>query len=129
MSGWRENEARSQALFREVNEHIEGLGETFTMDGEGSFICECGNPECRQAVGLTRAEYERIREHASRFVVALNHENPETESVVEQNDRFAVVESFGGEASRIARETDPRSQAHVRARAADTTAAAGRSVR
>jgi hypothetical protein len=52
--------------------------------------------------------------------VALNHENPETEAIVEENERFAVVESYAGDSSRIARETDPRSQAHKRATAAET---------
>jgi hypothetical protein len=116
MSGWHEEEARSQALFRQINEDIEQVAESFGTDGQDLFICECGNPECMQEIALTRAEYERIREHASRFAVALSRENPETETIVGQNERFAVVESYPGEASQIARETNPRSQAHVRAK-------------
>jgi hypothetical protein len=57
-----------------------------------------------------------VRAHGNRFVVALNHENPEAESVVEQNGRFAVVETYTGAASRIARELDPRSQRSMRLR-------------
>lgn len=45
---------------------------------------------------------------------ALNHENPEMESIVEQNERFAVVETFAGESSRVSRETNPRSQHYLR---------------
>jgi 3,4-dihydroxy-2-butanone 4-phosphate synthase len=116
MSGWHETEARSQAVFRQFNEQIEQVAGSFGTDGQDLFICECGNPECAHEIALTRAEYERIREHANRFAVALNHENPETETIVAQNERFAVVESYAGEASQIARETDPRSQAHMRAR-------------
>lgn len=111
---WRDKEARSQALFREVNERIEQLAEDFGVDGHNHLICECGNPECTEQIDLTPTEYEAVRAHASRFAVALNHENPETESIVEQNERFAVVETFAGETSRIARETDPRSQQHIR---------------
>jgi hypothetical protein len=122
MSGWRDTEARSQALFRQVNEQIEQVAESFGTDGQDLFICECGNPQCMQEIALTRAEYELIREHASRFAVALNHENPETETIVGQNERFAIVESYAGEASQIARETDPRSQAHMRARHRQTAA-------
>jgi anti-sigma B factor antagonist len=114
VSGWRDKEARSQALFREVNERIEQIADEFGSDGQNQLICECGNPDCTQRIELTPAEYEHVRAHASRFVVALNHENPETESIVEQNDRFAVVETYAGASSRIARETDPRSQQHVR---------------
>jgi hypothetical protein len=116
MSSWHEKEARNQALFREVNEQIGQLPEGPDPNGQESFICECGNPGCTQAIALTRAEYERIREYANRFAIALDHENPETETLVAQNERFAVVETYAGLESRIARETDPRSQAHTRAR-------------
>jgi anti-sigma B factor antagonist len=124
--GWRDKEVRNQALFREVNERIEQLADDFGTDGQNRLICECGNPECTQQIELSAAEYEQVRAHASRFVVALNHENPETESIVEQNDRFAVVETYAGARSRIARETDPRSQQHLRRTQA--AAAEGRGV-
>jgi hypothetical protein len=116
MSGWREEGGESQALFREANEVIEQVAESLGTDGQDSFLCECRNPECAQEIALTRGEYERIRDHANRFAVALNHENPETETIVAQTERFAVVESYAGEASKIAPETDPRSQAHMRLR-------------
>ena len=118
MSSWREREARNQALFREVNERIEQVGESFGTDGPSSFVCECGNRECTQTIDVSRPEYERVRAHASRFVVALNHENPEAESIIEQNSRFAIVETYAGAASRIARESDPRSQQATRRKAA-----------
>jgi anti-sigma B factor antagonist len=114
MSGWRHNEARNRAVFREVNERIEQVADGFGADGHMRLICECGNPDCTQQIALTGAEYERVREHASRFVVALNHENPETESIVEQNERFVIVDTFAGASSRIAPETDPRPQDHLR---------------
>lgn len=114
MSGRREKDASIQALFREVNEQIEQLNETFGTDGEESFVCECGNPECTQAIALPRSEYERIRGHANRFAIALNHEDPEVERLVEENERYAVVEVYAGEGSEIARDTDPRSQANTR---------------
>ena len=115
-NGWHDNEARSQAVFREVNERIEQIADGFDRDGHDWLICECGNPGCVQPIHLTRAEYEHVRQHASRFVVAHNHENPETESIVEENERFVVVETYAGTTSRIARETDPRSQRRLRAR-------------
>jgi hypothetical protein len=127
--GWHDREARSQAAFREVNERIEevanGFGFGFDDDGCEWLICECGNPGCVRPIALTRAEYERIRQHASRFVVALNHENPETESIVEENERFAVVESYAGASSRIARETDPRSQRRLRVTQSETDESGG----
>ena len=110
----RDKEARNQALFREVNERIEQLPNRLAADRYDELICECGNPECTQRVEVTVAEYERVRAHAGRFIVAPNHENPETESIIEQNDRFAIVESLAGESSRIAHETRLRSQRHLR---------------
>jgi anti-sigma B factor antagonist len=112
--GWREREAWNQALFREVNERIEQVAEEFGADGQNELLCECGNGECAQLIELTPPEYHRVRAHARRFVVALNHENPETESIVEQNGRFAVVETYAGACSRIARQSDPRSQRQLR---------------
>ena len=114
MSAWHDEDARNQALFREVNEKLEQFPEPLAVDGYDRLVCECGNTDCLQEIELTRAEYERVRGYASRFIVALNHENPETESIVEQNERFAVVETYAGAASQIARETNPRSQQHLR---------------
>lgn len=121
MRGWREKAARNQALFREVNEQIERLPEGVNVHGYDSFICECGNPECTEPIALTRAEYERVREHANRFAVALDHQNPDVETIVERNDRFTVVETCAGEASQIAQETDPRSQARTRIKRSQPT--------
>jgi hypothetical protein len=119
MSAGHDKDARTQALFRRVNEQIEHFPEDRHVDGRDKLFCECGNSDCMQQIELTRAEYEHVRARASRFIVAVNHENPETESIVEQNERFAVVETYAGAASQIARETDPRSQQHVRRAAAE----------
>ena len=54
-----------------------------------------------------------MRSVANRFAVALNHENPESEVVISENLRFAVVDKIEGIAMRTARDTDPRSDTHV----------------
>ena len=125
MTNWREKEARNQALFREVNERIEQVADGFGLDGNCSFICECGNPECTQAIEVSRGEYEDVRAHGNRFLVALDHENPETESIIDQNGRFAIVETYAGTSSRVARETDPRSQKQTRERRQQTQEGSG----
>ena len=109
MSAWHDRDARNQALFREVNEKIQQLPEGLGADEHDRLICECANTDCMKPIELTRAEYERVRGDASRFIVALNHQNPQTESVVEQNERFAVVQTYAGASSRIAREPERRS--------------------
>jgi hypothetical protein len=57
---------------------------------------------------VTRHEYEGVRASGVRFVIALNHENPEIDLVISENERFATVEKFYGVAARIARAADPR---------------------
>jgi hypothetical protein len=56
----------------------------------------------------SRIEYETIRAEPLRFAIALNHENPEIDRVVAENDRFATVDKFQGAPARIARDTYPR---------------------
>ena len=109
MSEWRDEEARARGVFREVNEQVRELHRIFGEDGRvASFVCECGNGACTQAITMKTTEYEAVRAHPRRFLVAPNHENPEVERVVDENGLFAVVETFVGEASRIAEDTDPR---------------------
>jgi hypothetical protein len=38
----------------------------------------------------------------------LNHENPEIDRVLLENQRFATVEKFYGAPAKVARATDPR---------------------
>lgn len=73
-----------------------------------SFRCECGDRACTGAIRLTAAEYESVRAYATHFAVARNHENPEREHLVEEQERFAVVEAVSGEAVKLARRSHPR---------------------
>jgi hypothetical protein len=123
LSGESEKDAREQALFREVNEQIEQLAVGF-VEGRHSYICECAKRQCTEPMELTCREYEAVREHANRFVVLPGHENAATETVVEQHDRYSVVETIAGEAARIARETEPRP--HTKKRHASPDAAGPR---
>ena len=109
MSEWRDEEANVRGIFREVNEQVRQVNETFGQDGYAeSFLCECGNSACMQTIRVQTAEYEAVRVHPRRYLIARDHENPEIERIVHENGQFAVVETFVGEASRIAEETDPR---------------------
>jgi hypothetical protein len=110
MADWRAQEAINQTIFREMNEWTEDdtdarEGHERTMD---TYLCECGDAGCSAPISLTRSEYEGIRSVPTRFALALNHENPEIDSVIAENDRFATIEKSFGRASRIARASDPR---------------------
>jgi hypothetical protein len=92
-------EAEQQCLIRDANEAIERLNVRLTTGVVRLELrCECGDPDCLERVLPTHAEYESVRAHGSRFIVFVNHENPETASVVKQNERFAVVEVVAADA-------------------------------
>ena len=91
--------ALNEALFRDVNERIREIADTFGQkDSTYDFLCECSDPECAERVVLTSAEYEFVRADPTRFVVAKGHAMPEIESVVDQAKDHAVVEKEGAAA-------------------------------
>ena len=113
MSSWRDAEARRRGAFREVNERIHDLVETFEVEGHGAFVCECGNAECMEPVSVPLEEYEDVRRHSQRFVIAPHHENPDVEVIVCNGGAYAITETFVGEASRIAEDMHPRAEADL----------------
>jgi hypothetical protein len=107
--------AKNEALFREVNERVADVTQSFAkgldlgneVDG---FVCECSDPLCLERVGpLTVEEYEAVRRDARRFIIAPNHQAPDVESVVEKQQRYWIVKKHEGIPSEVARERDPRS--------------------
>jgi len=107
---WRELEAINQTIMREMNEWTEQdydqrLGSERPLD---VYLGECSDRRCTEPITLSRGEYEAIREGATRFAIALHHENPEIDRVVFETVRYAAVEKFYGAPARIARDSDPR---------------------
>ena len=96
--------ARNQSLCREVNERIESIADTA---GDLQLLCECADLECTETVSLSVAEYEVIRASSVRFPIALGHVFPEVEEIVEENERYAVVQKLG-KAAEISDKLDPR---------------------
>jgi hypothetical protein len=91
--------ALNEALFREVNERIRAISDTFGQKDETyDFLCECSDPLCAERVVMTSAEYEYVRADPTRFVVAKGHVMPEVESVVERAKDHVVVEKEGAAA-------------------------------
>lgn len=97
--------ARTQNLFREVNERIEELNGDRLVDGE--LLCECAAKDCTETVSLTLEKYEQVRRVATHFFVLVGHEVSGIERVVERNDRYMVVEKIG-DAGVLAEKLDPR---------------------
>lgn len=104
-----ERAARNQALFRDVNERLEGLAEAFQLVSERTtFVCECADLACIQKLDLSLAEYEEVRSDGNSFIVAPGHVFEDVENVTGENDRFVVVAKVK-EAAEIAEAADPRS--------------------
>jgi hypothetical protein len=92
-----EFQARNEALLREVNERIraidEDAGQWADPQQRFAFQCECGRGDaCSERVTMTLSEYERVRSQRDRFAVAPGHQASDIEEVVEQNDRFVIVD-------------------------------------
>jgi hypothetical protein len=99
----------NEALFRQVNERIEGLNETFaTVTDDFEVICECENLWCIEQIRVSRAVYEQTRARSDRFIVKPGHETEGVEFIIESCQQFVIVEKRAGERKRVAEETDPR---------------------
>jgi hypothetical protein len=103
-----ERKGRNESLFREVNERIAELNQSFDVEGRSEFLCECTREECKEPISISIEEYENVRNESTRFFVVPGHEDESVERVVERNDRYVVVEKIG-EAAEEADELDPRS--------------------
>ena len=104
--------AKNQSLFREVNERVKDVNESFNLLLELSeWLCECVIETCVDRISMTPPEYEAVRAEGNRFAVSPGdgHVVREVERVVEQQDRYWVVEKIG-RAGSIAEKFDPRSQ-------------------
>ena len=98
----------NEVLFREVNERVLDLNETFAVFTERiQIICECGNAACVERISLTPDEYRALRADPRRFALVHGHEAPDVEHVVEETDRFVVVAKDPGGPAELAVETAP----------------------
>lgn len=110
MGDWRAEEATIATIVRDLNEWTEDDSDAGpdAACARHPYLCECGDARCRVSISLTHSEYAGVRALATRFVLAVDHENPEIDTIVAENDRFATIEKSVGEPVRIARARDPR---------------------
>ena len=93
---WEQRAARNEAIFREVNENIADLEESFGEAASGPvYICECANADCTERLTVEPAAYRRVRESPRWFLLLPGHEIPQIERVVERHPRYLVVEKLG----------------------------------
>ena len=99
--------ARTESLFREVNERIAESAERFDAD-ETKFVCECADPTCVERVEATLDEYERVRGDGASFLLVSGHEDEQAEAIVRADGDRAVIEKQHPLVAPIVRNLDPR---------------------
>lgn len=100
--------ARNEDIFREINEGIRRGRWPGEEDSISGFRCECASLGCTDMLSLTFREYERVREHPRRFIIAPGHERLDAEAVVERRSGYLIVQKLGP-AGEAAEASDPRS--------------------
>jgi hypothetical protein len=98
----------NEVLFREVNERIEDLNETFGIRPPAmTIVCECGDPQCLERIEVPIERYEGVRADPARFLVAPGHVVEDVEDVVERHDGYEVIEKREGGPAEFAAERAP----------------------
>jgi hypothetical protein len=114
--------ASNRALFRTVDEQLQGLGVPRENAANAhNAVCECANDVCFEQIDLTPREYETLHETAMRFAVApqAGHVFRDLERVVEQHELYWIVQEdpFPGNPRRVARAGFPIGMTAKRRRA------------
>ena len=100
----------NEVVFREVNERLRELGESFSLVTElAEFVCECANTACTDRIQMALSEYEHVRSDPKWFVIIPGHEIPDYERMISEREAYAVVEKLPGGPAGIAIRDDPRS--------------------
>lgn len=99
--------ARTESLFREVNERIAESAERFEAD-EAEFVCECDDPKCTTRVPHTLEAYEKVRADGTTFLLRPGHDNDTVEQVVEEGENHVVVEKTHPVVAPLVAKLNPR---------------------
>jgi hypothetical protein len=100
--------ARTEALFRDVNERIAESAQRFDASST-QFVCECADPRCTHRLEATLDEYEEVRADGATFMLAPGHEHTDIERVIDASRaRFHIVEKVQATVRRTVRRLNPR---------------------
>jgi hypothetical protein len=101
--------ARNEVAFRDANEDIRAI-----LDGHGvdatavPFLCECGDPACRELIRVPLDKYGEVRESPRLFLYAARHGRRDGRTI-EAHDGYLVIEKTGI-AAEIAEERSAEAQ-------------------
>lgn len=100
----------NEAVFREVNEQIEGLSRSSAgAANELDLICECPDRGCTERISMPRGDYEELRADPLQFAITPGHAEASVETVVARRTSYELVRKQAADAAEAALETDPRS--------------------
>jgi hypothetical protein len=100
--------ARTEALFRDVNERIAESAQRFDASST-QFVCECADPHCTHRLEATLVEYEEVRADGATFMLAPGHEHTDIERVIDDSrKRFHIVEKVQATVRETVRRLNPR---------------------
>ncbi|MHB8470161.1 MAG: hypothetical protein ACYDCH_10455 [Gaiellaceae bacterium] len=99
--------AKTEALFRDVNERIAESAARFDADST-QFVCECADPDCTHRLEATLDEYEEIRADGATFLLAPGHAQRDIERIVADRGRFHIVEKVQRTVRQVVQRMNPR---------------------
>jgi hypothetical protein len=100
--------ARTEALFRDVNERIAESAHRFDASST-QFVCECADPNCTHRVEATLDEYEDVRADGTTFMLVPGHDHADIERVIDDSrSRFHIVEKMQATVRETVRRLNPR---------------------
>ena len=87
--------ARTQALFRAVNEKVRELNEALaSLTDEYAIACECADAACFRTLTVRRTDYLAVRTSSRQFLILRDHAMPADVQIVWEGDGYAVVEKL-----------------------------------
>jgi hypothetical protein len=101
--------ARTEALFRDVNERIAESAQRFDADTT-QFVCECADALCTHRVEATLDEYEEVREDGATFILAPGHHHEDIERVLDDRGHFHIVEKVQRTVRQTVLRLNPRAE-------------------
>jgi hypothetical protein len=96
------NGAQRQVLFRDLNEAIRRIADSFDADELLELCCECELGDCSARLSVSHPQYEAVRRFPTRFLVLAEHVSQEERVVEVLSGSGGVVVEKVGPGARIA---------------------------
>jgi hypothetical protein len=84
----------NQALFRDLNEQIRRIAQSFAVEEPLQLVCECEQADCLARLSVSPQDYEALRRLPTRFLTRADHVCDD-ERVVQEMAGCVVVEKIG----------------------------------